>query len=94
MKLTMFILPLTVVMFFWVLLATQSSHTFQATLFSLWLLSAFVCLGWGIYISRRSRLLGWLCVGVVLVQFIFVFLPVTSHVKIHTEIFEYETHVA
>jgi hypothetical protein len=92
MKLTAFILPLPIVMFFLGSLATRSSDIFQLTLFSIWLLSTFICLGWGFYISRRSRLLGWVCVGVALVQFAFMFLPVNSHVRIHTEIFEYETH--
>ncbi len=93
MKLTIFVLLLPVMIFVSTLLATQGTHTFHPVLFFLWLLSSVNCLVWGFYISRRSRLLGWLCVGVGVIPLIMMMWPVVSDggVKFHTEI---ETHVA
>jgi hypothetical protein len=95
MKLTVFILALPMVIFVWLLLATHISDGFRLTLLLLWLVSSVICLAWGFYISRRSRLLGWLCVGVALIPLVMLMWPVVSHggVKIHTEIFEHETNV-
>jgi hypothetical protein len=78
MKLTIFILSLPVVMFVWLLLATPSSDMFRLTLFCLWILSGLICLAWSFFISRRSRLLGWLCAGVPMIQLIMMLLPARS----------------
>lgn len=86
MKLTPFILILP----FFILFAAWSepglSQRFGMALFIVWLLSAFACFGWGVYISRQNRFLGWLCVAVGFIQLILFLMPVVSRggVKIHT----------
>jgi hypothetical protein len=93
---TILFLLLPVVIWFWLLQATRSSHTFQPGLFDLWIASAFVCLAWGLLIVRRRRLLGGLCVVAAMIHLVAVAWPFVSNggVKIHTEIIEHETNVA
>jgi hypothetical protein len=93
---TILFLLLPAVIWLWLLQATRSSHTFQPELFYTWIASAFICLAWGFYISRRSRVLGWLCVVAAFIYLIAVVWPFVSNdgVKIRTEIFEHETNVA
>jgi hypothetical protein len=80
MRLTILFLLLPVVMFFGFLFVLDHSDALALPLFILWMLTAVVCLAWGFYISRRHRLLGWLCVGVALLQFVLAFLPaIGSH---------------
>jgi hypothetical protein len=43
-----------------------------------WILSSFLNLGWGIYVSRQSRFQGYLCVAVGLIQILFLVLPVQA----------------
>jgi hypothetical protein len=91
---TIAFLLMPVVMFAWLLSATRSSHTFQPVLFWLCLLSVFICLVWGLFISSRSRIFGWLCIGAALIYLAVVVWPLFERAKIHTDIIEYETHVA
>jgi hypothetical protein len=78
MKLTIFILSLPVAMFICLALATRASDEFRMALFGLWILSGLFCFGWSFYISRRSRLLGWLCASVPMIQLIGMMWPVYS----------------
>jgi hypothetical protein len=88
------ILLLPMVIFAWLLLATRNDHSFHSTLFTIDLLSGFVCLAWGfVLIYRRCRILGSLCIGAALVCLGALLWP-PPHVKIHTEIISYETRVA
>ena len=89
------ILLLPMVMFTWLLLATQSDHTFHSTLYNLSLLSGFVCLAWGfVLIYSRSRVLGCLCIGVALICLGVLLWPFFfSGVKTRANIIFYETLV-
>jgi hypothetical protein len=78
MRLTIFILFLPVAAFFGGILAVDRVPIFQGICFFTWLLSAVVSFIWGFYISRRSRLLGWLCVGVGISPLILMMWPVIS----------------
>jgi hypothetical protein len=64
MKLTAFILALPIVVLISCLLSIHASPTFRMTLLMVYFASSVFCFGWGFYISRRSSLLGWLCVVV------------------------------
>jgi len=77
MKLTVFILSLPVVIFLTHFLAEDASDTFQLVLGLLWVLSSVFCIAWGFYISRRSRLLGWLCIVVGIIPLILMMIPPT-----------------
>ena len=92
---TILFLLLPVVIWLWLMQATRSSHTFQPELFGLWIVSAFICLAWGLSICRRRRVLGWLCIVAALIHLIAIVWPFISGggVKIHTEIIEHETNV-
>jgi len=90
MKLTPIILLLPVASFYF----AWSEAIGVAAMLTLWILSIVVCLGWGVYVSRQSRLLGWLCVVVALIQLFIMLMPVTARAKVRGEIFEYETFVA
>jgi len=85
MKPTIFVILLPVIILVWDYLGTASNHTFNNSLFALWMSSALFCLGWGFYISQKSRFLGWLCIGAVLIQFVLVLLPVFDRVKNHAQ---------
>jgi hypothetical protein len=76
MKLTIFILSLPVVIFLSLFLVEDASDTFRLALFCLWILSGLICLAWSFYISRRSRLLGWLCASIFMIQLIMAMWPV------------------
>ena len=83
---TVLFLLLPVGIWFWLLQATRSSHTFQSELFRFWIVSAFVCLAWGLLLCRRHRVLGWLCVVAALIHLTAIVWPFVSSggVKIHT----------
>lgn len=86
LKLTLFILLLPVVMFFSGALVANYTHIPMLEVFlPLYLGSSVACLLWGVYISSRSRVLGWLCVLVGVAPLILMLLPVASHgaTKIH-----------
>jgi len=80
MKPAVFILALPMVIYAWLLFATQDSDVFSSAfhmaLLSLWFLSSIICLVWGFYISRRSRRLGWLCVAVAMIPLVMLVMPV------------------
>ena len=75
MKLTIFILLLPVVTF---LVGVFGTPLIQGISFVTYLLSSVACLVWGFYISRRSRILGWLCIAVGVAPLILMLLPVRS----------------
>ena len=79
MKLTPFILVLPfLILFLAAHIEPSLGQRFGMALFIIWLLSAFACFGWGVYISRQNRFLGWLCVVVGFIQLIFFLMPVIS----------------
>jgi hypothetical protein len=85
LKLTIFIVSLTVATFFLGWLVTQFSHTFHPALFWAYFLSSIVCLERGRYILKRDRLLGWLCIVIGIIPLIMVWVVIFRHeVKIHT----------
>jgi cytochrome b len=55
-----------------------SSGRFRDVVPVVWILSIIICLGWGVYISRTSRFLGWLCVAVALIMIFFMLMPVVA----------------
>jgi len=63
---------------FWefVVMKNPSSVTY-----SMWVFFAVVCLVWGVYILRQSRLAGWLCVAVAASQFALQLLPLFAKAK-------------
>lgn len=75
MKLTILILLLPVVTFLGMIFGAPIVQ--MASLFG-YLLSSLVCLGWGFYISGRSRILGWLCVALGVAPLILMLLPAFS----------------
>jgi hypothetical protein len=78
MRLTILILILPVVALFGGILAVDRVPMIPGICFFTWLLSSVLSLIWGFYISRRSRLLGWLCVGVGISPLIMMMWPVRS----------------
>jgi hypothetical protein len=82
MRFTILILLLPFLMFLGLLLAVDHSDAAIPPLWILWLISVVVCLAWGFYISRRRRFLGWLCVGVALLHFILLLLPLLGRHQI------------
>jgi hypothetical protein len=53
----------------WISLICVISVKFSATHFRLWIISAAICLAWGVFILRWTRLTGWVCIGFALTQF-------------------------
>jgi hypothetical protein len=70
MKLTVLILSLPLLPFICLLVAPYSDDAVQMPIYLLWVLLVAICLFRAYYISRRSRLAGWGCVGVVVVHFV------------------------
>jgi hypothetical protein len=68
MKLTPFILLLPFLILSTVWFGRSFCIRFGAAMFIVWILSTIACFGWGVYISRQHRFLGWLCVAVGIVQ--------------------------
>jgi hypothetical protein len=76
MKPTTFILLLPLATAFCLVSAT--SHRLNHILVPLWIASSIFCFIWGFYISRHSRLLGWLCLLVALAQLAFIAMSAVS----------------
>jgi hypothetical protein len=83
MKLTIFILALPLIGI-WLAIGTkwEFGAALGSALLLLWILSGVFCFGWSFYISRRYRLLGWLCVVIPIIQLIvlmWLFVPAFAH---------------
>ena len=75
MKLTPIILLMPVAAFY---IAWNVPAFSGLALLVFWILSIVVCLGWGVYVSRQSRFLGWLCVVVALIQIFIMLMPTVA----------------
>ena len=49
--------------------------------YAMWVYFAVLCLIWGVYILRRSKFAGWLCVAVAVSQFALQILPFFAKAK-------------
>lgn len=49
--------------------------------YAMWVYFAVLCLIWGVYILRRSKFAGWLCVAVAVSQFALQILPFFADAK-------------
>ena len=76
MKLTPFILLLPFLILSTALFGRSYCVRFGAVMFIAWLLSTVVCFGWGFYIYRQHRFVGWLCLVVSSIQFFILLMPV------------------
>ena len=71
---------------FGVWLVYQHEPVANTLLWSLWLVSTILCLGWGLYIRRRHRVLAWLCGAVGLLHVGLLILPALMPAKLSTGI--------
>jgi len=51
------------------MLLTMLAGDAAAVFAVIWLLVTIACLGWGIYIRKRHRLLSWICIIYAVIQF-------------------------
>ena len=75
MNRTMFLLLLPVATFW----AYTEYWQFPLVLFWLCVLSALVCVARGVYVYRNDKLVGLVCIGVVLFQIMFLVVPRLLH---------------
>lgn len=54
----------------------ETSNAIRIGFVALWILSLVLNLGWGVYVSHRSRLQGYLCVAVALMQIVVLLMPI------------------
>jgi Glycosyl hydrolases family 43 len=70
LKLTVFILALSVMFFVLNLLPISANETVLFEISLLWFLSSFICIAWVFYIFRYSRIWAWVCFAVGIAPFI------------------------
>jgi hypothetical protein len=74
MRLTVFILLLPLMIFFFGLVFMKHSSAYAALwFFSFWALASLVCFVWGLVILRRHRRLACCCIAVAALQILLAF---------------------
>jgi hypothetical protein len=71
---------------FGVWLVYQHEPVASTLLGGLWLISTILCLGWGLYIRRRYRVLAWVCGAVGLLHVGLLVLPAFGRAKMRAGI--------